>query len=122
MAASVPSSRVRWWWILLVVPFFLIEGLVRHKHLNGARALLVLPILYLFVGLGIESAWRLGVERWPKMASLTVISLAATLAISGTRLYFEWARSEKLREALEPAIPFESFPAWQEEKLGRMSE
>jgi hypothetical protein len=115
------SSPVRWWWVLFVVPFFLSEALVRHKHLNGARALIVLPVVYLFVGWGMQSLWHWAGERWPRMALPVALSLSAILATSSSRFYFDWAQSANLRQALAPAIPVESFAAWQEDQLRRIS-
>jgi hypothetical protein len=55
------------------------------------------------------------------MALPVALSLSAILATSSSRFYFDWAQSANLRQALAPAIPVESFAAWQEDQLRRIS-
>jgi hypothetical protein len=99
------------WWLLLLLPFVLTEVLTRGS-LNGARGVIFVPVLYLFVGLSIHLAWRLCRRVWRPLAALVVVGVIA-LCLSTTRRYFEWAQSPELLFALEPAIPVAEFPEWQ---------
>lgn len=109
---SLPLLAATWqWWVFLVVSFGMTEALT-FGSLNGARGIIFVPLLYLFVGLTLDFAWRVGARRGRAVVALLI---AGTIALSAwsTWQYFEWAQSEGLLTALEPAVRVEEFPAWQ---------
>ena len=110
--SRVATLAVTWqWWVFLLVSFGMTEALT-FGSLNGARGIIFVPILYLFVGLALDSVWRAAPHSYRPVAALLV---AGSLAVSGWSLaqYFEWVQSPRFLTAIEPAIPVEEFPAWQ---------
>ena len=109
---SAPWWRQTWlWWVFLLVLFFGTQALTVGS-LNGARGIVFVPILYLFVGLALQQIWMVG-RRWGRPGAALVI--AAVLALSGWTAwqYFQWVQSPETLDALQPAIPIAEFPAWQ---------
>lgn len=112
MVGSIFWFSETWlWWVLFLVPFTLTEVLTRGS-LNGARGIVFVPVLYLFVGLSVHIIWSLAIRVYRPLATLVVIGVLA-LCASTTRQYFAWAESPQLAEALEPAIPLAEFAEWQ---------
>jgi hypothetical protein len=113
MIVSVLWIGETWlWWVFLLVPFFLTQALVSGS-LNGARGVIFVPVLYLFVGLALHGIWLLAARSH---RSLGVLIVAAALLLSAwtTREYFAWVQSAATLEALDPAIPVAEFPAWRD--------
>ncbi len=115
MAVSVTS--VAWfaaaweWWLVLVTSFFFTQALTIGS-LNGARGLMIVPILYLWIGLVLHLTWDACARLFRPLTALVIVA-AIVLAASTTRQYFAWVQSPALLEALEPAIPIREFPEWQ---------
>ena len=117
MAASLFWFSATWrWWIFFLVPFFLTEVLVIGRSLNGARGVIFVPILYLFVGLGVHVVWT-SCTRLRHHAAVPLIAAAVALAVFTTHRYFTWIRTPALLAALEPAIPVSQFYDWQRFQL-----
>jgi hypothetical protein len=116
LAAGLLISLVRlrdtWqWWLLFLVPFIATQALTIGS-LNGARGVIFVPILYLFVGLALDAVWRRGAARSGILA-LAFASAVVLLAGWSVHQYFAWVRSPGLRDWLEPSIAVEEFPRWQ---------
>jgi len=110
--SSLATLAATWqWWIFLLVSFGMTEALT-FSSLNGARGVIFVPLLYLFVGLALDFAWRAARNAY---RPLVVLLIASTIAVSGwsAAQYFEWVQSPRFLTAIEPAIPVEEFPAWQ---------
>jgi hypothetical protein len=117
MAASLFWFSATWrWWIFFLVPFFMTEVLVIGRSLNGARGVMFVPVLYLFVGIGVHVLWTLG-TRLQRHAAVALIAGAIALAVFTTHRYFAWIRTPGLLAALEPAIPVSQFDDWQRFQL-----
>ncbi|HUI25730.1 MAG TPA: glycosyltransferase family 39 protein [Candidatus Kryptonia bacterium] len=99
------------WWIFLLTSFGITEALT-FGSLNGARGIIFVPLLYLFVGLTVDALWQLSLRTYRPLAAL-LVAATMVLSVSATRQYFVWVQSSGLLEALEPAIPIDEFPAWQ---------
>jgi hypothetical protein len=99
------------WWVFLLVSFGMTQALT-FGSLNGARGIIFVPLLYLFIGLAVDHMWR-AARRLHRAAAPVLVAGALVLSAWSTREYFEWAQSERLLAALEPAIPVEEFPQWQ---------
>lgn len=100
------------WWVVLLVSFTLTEALIVGS-LDGARALLVLPFLYLFVGISLQILWNLCARLYRPSRALVVIGVVA-LAASAGRQYVTWVSSPPVLAAFEPAVPVAEFPDWQQ--------
>ncbi|HVN85331.1 MAG TPA: glycosyltransferase [Candidatus Binatia bacterium] len=112
MLAGLLCLAQTWhWWVVLVASFVLTEGLT-IGNLNGARGIVFVPILYLFIGLAIEAGWTV-CRRLSRALPALVVVAALALGASTSHQYFEWAQSQLLLNALEPSIPVDEFPAWQ---------
>lgn len=112
MLSSIFWFSETWlWWVLFLVPFGLTEVLTTGS-LNGARGIIFVPVLYLFVGLSLHAGWQLCTRIYRPLAALIVIGVLV-LCVSTTRQYFKWVQSRRVTEALEPAIPVTEFAQWQ---------
>ncbi len=98
------------WWILLLIPFVLTQALTIGS-LNGARGIIFVPVLYLFIGLTVHAVWTACERIAPPLVVIVALGILA-LAVSSTRQYFEWAQSRPLLDALDPAIPAAEYPEW----------
>lgn len=117
LAASLRRPRrAAWLWALLLVPLFLNEALSHDRGLHGGRALIIAPVVFLFVGIALDRLWRYAASRSRALECLVVLGVLALGGWSVWR-YSVWARSEDLLEALEPAIPIAEFALWQEDQL-----
>lgn len=99
------------WWIFLLVPFVLTQVLTTGD-LNGARGVIFVPILYLFVGLSLHAALQGATAIARPLAGL-VIAATLALAVTSTYTYFTWVQSPRLVQDLYPSFPVAEFPAWQ---------
>lgn len=99
------------WWVFLLVPYTLTE-VMTAGFLNGARGVIFVPVLYLFVGLALHALWRFTTLLFRPLAAAIVVG-AIALSISTTQQYFEWIQAPKTVEDLEPAIPVAEFDEWQ---------
>ena len=75
------------WWVFLLVAFWMTEALTTGS-LNGARGIIFVPVLYLFIGLVIHAVWRLCSRLYRPLAVVVVAGVIA-LSVSTTRKYFE---------------------------------
>jgi len=100
------------WWVFLLVLFFGTQALTAGSSLNGARGVIFVPILYLFVGLALQQIWAVG-RRWGRLGAGLLIAVVLGLSAWTTLQYFWWVQSPETLDALQPAIPVEEFPAWQ---------
>jgi 4-amino-4-deoxy-L-arabinose transferase-like glycosyltransferase len=98
------------WWLMLLLPYLLTQGLTTGTP-NLARGILVLPMLHLFMALGLDVALRHGAGRW---RILSAAALALTLWLGGSNVasYLGWARSAPLRAVLQPAVELADFEEW----------
>jgi hypothetical protein len=113
-------SFFRWrdtwiWWVFLLVPFALTQVLTTGE-LNGARGVIFVPMLYLFVGLTLQAFWRACTSAARPLAAV-VVAGGLALAVSSTRQYFEWIQTPRVVEDLQPAIPVAEFADWQKHVL-----
>lgn len=99
------------WWVFLLVPFILTQVLTTGD-LNGARGVVFVPILYLFVGLCIHGVWQ-GLAAVARPLPALVLVGALALCVTTTRAYFTWVQSPRLVQDLYPSFPVAEFPAWQ---------
>jgi len=76
------------WWCFLVVPIFVNEVFTTQTP-EGARSIVSTPFMYLFVGLGIETAVSL-LRRASGEIWLGVGALAAFIAITSISGAFQW--------------------------------
>lgn len=111
IGASLARARsTALWWLALAVPFIVTQGFA-HGAPNIARGIGALPILYLFVALGIGRSINLA-SRGRRSTTAILALLAVTSASSGASSYWDWGRGPELRSALQPAIPVAQFPEW----------
>ncbi len=99
------------WWIFLLVPFVLTQVLTTGD-LNGARGVIFVPILYLFVGLTIHAMLQAATSIARPLAGL-VLAVVLVTAVTSTYTYFKWVQSPRLVQDLYPSFPVAEFPAWQ---------
>ncbi len=98
------------WWVFFIVPFVLTE-VVTTGSLNGARGVIFVPVLYLFVGLALDRLWVLtaGLHRF---APVTIAAGALLLAVMTVRQYFTWVGSPTYLSRLMPTVGIEEFETW----------
>jgi len=114
----ISITSVRWfsetwhWWIFLLIPFAGTQALTIGS-LNGARGIIFVPIVYLFVGLTLQQVWQVS-RRWGRAGAAIVVGGALTLSVWTTVQYFRWVQSPELVQALQPAIPVNEFPLWRD--------
>ena len=116
LALGLVLSLFRWrdtwlWWVFLLVPFTLTQVLTTGD-LNGARGVIFVPMLYLFVGLTLQTLWQALTAAARPLAALVVVG-ALALATSSARQYFEWIQLPRVVDDLQPAIPVAEFKDWQ---------
>lgn len=109
-------SLFRWrdtwiWWVFLLVPFVVTQVLTTGD-LNGARGIIFVPMLYLFVGLAVHAVWQVATAAARPLAAI-VVAAGIALAASSTRQYFEWIQQPRVVEDLQPAISVAEFEDWQ---------
>jgi hypothetical protein len=111
---AAASLRRLWqtgiWWLALLVPVALTQ-LLSTGTPNLARGIAALPILHLFIALGMGCAWR-QTGRWRKTASVLLASLTLVLAAADVRQYANWAQNPELTRVLQPAVDLEDFDEW----------
>jgi hypothetical protein len=113
---SLTRLRDTWqWWLLFLVPFFATQALTIGS-LNGARGVIVVPILYLFVGVTLDAIWGRCAARSRGLAAAYWLAVALLSAWSVTQ-YFAWAQSPELLHWLEPSIAVDEFPRWRADIL-----
>ncbi len=103
------------WYLLLFVPLLLTQVLSVGTPDTG-RAIVVVPAIYIFVAVTLQTGWRLASGR-----RLGLVAVAVALAISTFNLwwYFDWARSPETALARQPAVEYAEFERWQDLQLER---
>lgn len=111
LAASLRArAPTRLWWLALFVPFLLTQALTVDAP-NLARGIGLLPVVYLFVALGMSTLLAM-LGRHRRWGQAAMLALAAVLGADGASHYFRWAQSPALAAALQPAVEREDFGLW----------
>jgi hypothetical protein len=118
--------------LALLGALFFIPQLFSTGALDIARAVHVIPLMYLCIGVGLSAAlnWCTqaaslrAVMRSPYLRAASVIpqigffaacSLLLFVTYKDLRLYSAWVESPASKEARHPAVLVEEFPIWYEE-------
>jgi len=103
------------WWLAFLVPFAATQMLTMGAP-DLARGIGMLPIVYLFIAVGISALERAGRTSKLVVQALLVLSVAVS-AGTNIRAYFDWAASEALERPLHPAVPRDMFGQWWDEQV-----
>jgi hypothetical protein len=104
------------WWPMLLIP--LGPQVFSVGTPDGARGLIVVPIIYLFVALGIATLARFAELAFranrPAMAatSAAVLLLAVGVSVFNVRSYFDWMESPQALADRQPAVLVDEFDEW----------
>jgi len=108
-------SATALWWLAWLIPYVMTQVMASGAP-NLARGIAIIPILYLFVALGMRTLEDLVRRRrglvWAVRVALAILVIVA--AMRETRDYFAWATSPQLAMHLHPAVELEDFDAWWE--------
>ncbi len=102
------------WYLLLVVPLLLTQLLSIGTPDTG-RAIVVVPILYLFVAVTIESLGRTSL----RILQPVVVAVALVLALFNLWWYFDWVQRPETASARQPAVEYREFGRWQQLQMER---
>jgi 4-amino-4-deoxy-L-arabinose transferase-like glycosyltransferase len=98
------------WWLAFVVPFMTAHMLTLDSP-NPGRGIVLIPIVHLFMALGMRKIESIFPMRRRLVQSLLFL-LVVVSAGRSVRDYFRWAESRELAAALQPAVNVADFPEW----------
>jgi 4-amino-4-deoxy-L-arabinose transferase-like glycosyltransferase len=124
---GLAAGAVRWrktvlWWGMYLGPVVSIQVFTVSTP-DGARGLLVVPFIALFIGLGLDTLMsfvRWAAKRWrPRyersiaaVASAVAVAVAIAVAVVGVRLYFDWMEQPYALADRQPAVYVSEFAEW----------
>lgn len=83
---------------------------------NWARALSVVPTVYLCLGLGVEALWEkipaASVKRHREKLIGGVVAISLLISITSFSTYWTWVRSPAFTEAQRPVVKVEELPTY----------
>ncbi|MCL4369934.1 MAG: glycosyltransferase family 39 protein [Chloroflexi bacterium] len=103
------------WYLLLAVPLFLTQLLSIGTPDTG-RAVVVVPVFYLFVAVTLQSL--VGAARSRRLLPVLVV-LVVALAVHNLWWYFDWAQRPETAQARQPAVEYSEFGRWQQLQMER---
>lgn len=102
-------------WLLVYLLNILIFQLPSIYIPNWSRGIAIIPIIYFFASVGLQCI----VQHFKKLSSvyyLPITSIIFTLiilgAISDTKKYFGWVKSQSFHNAQQPAIDIKDLEKW----------
>ena len=103
------------WYLLLVLSLLLTQVLSIGTPDTG-RAIVVAPILYLFVAVTLQA-----VSDAPRLRRFVPLLVALAVLVSAYNLwwYFDWAQRPETAAARQPAVEYSEFPRWQQLQMER---
>lgn len=124
---GLAAGVVRWrktvlWWGMYLGPVVSIQVFTVSTP-DGARGLLVVPFIVLFMGLGLDTLMsfaRWAAKRWrPRYerhlaagASAAAVAVAIWVAVVGVRLYFDWMEQQYAIDDRQPVVYVSEFAEW----------
>ena len=108
--------RLTWlWWPMLLVPLAVTQ-LPALRAPDGARALIVAPVMLLFAGLALD--WLVGERRWrhPVWASGVAAAVVAVM-IFNVAGYIRWQSSPEAAASRQPAVEGDEITLWRERQV-----
>lgn len=102
------------WYLVLAVSLFATQVLTIATPDTG-RAIVVGPILYLFVAVTLDSLGGLLHRRLPQ----ALLVLALVLSAYNLWWYFDWAQRPETAQARQPAVEYQEFERWQQLQIER---
>lgn len=116
VAAIWQWRKTALWWLVLLVPLSFQVFSVGTP--DGARGLIVVPAIFLFVALGLETLVSV-VKRWlPQRPALlaaggvAVVLGAGALGVWNVTRYFDWMESDYALAERGPAVDNDEFESW----------
>ncbi|HEX2923488.1 MAG TPA: glycosyltransferase family 39 protein, partial [Chloroflexota bacterium] len=103
------------WYLLLLVPLFITQVLSILTPDTG-RAIVVAPVIYLFVALSVQTLWSIGLRRGFAPA---VVMLVVAIVAFNIWWYFDWVRSPFTAYVRQPAVELSEFGRWQQLQMER---
>lgn len=100
------------WWCMFVVPLLATQVFATGTP-DLARAVGVVPFMYLFVALALDALLK---RRGAALGAVQLVVLAAVplAAYANVGAYFEWLAQPQAAVVREPAITVAQFPTWLE--------
>ena len=105
------------WYLLLLVPLFITQVLSILTPDTG-RAIVVVPVIYLFAALSLQILWQMGLQRGFAPA---VVLVVVAIAAFNLWWYFDWSRSPYTAYVRQPAVEYSEFAQWQRLQMERAS-
>src|SRR5450759_541823 len=105
------------WYLLLLVPLFITQVLSILTPDTG-RAIVVVPVIYLFAALSLQILWQVGLQRGFAPA---VVLVVVAIAAFNLWWYFDWSRSPYTAYVRQPAVEYSEFAQWQRLQMERAS-
>jgi DNA-binding beta-propeller fold protein YncE len=106
------------WWIFLLVPLLTTQVFSTHTP-DPARAIGMLPFLYLFVGLAMDFL-LFRKSGWAGVFLLCLLVTLPTTIVHNVSQYFDWMTSPETAKHRHPAVAVEDFASWQSAILNRI--
>jgi hypothetical protein len=110
--ALVRRVTIKIW--LLVYALTIAIGFATIDTPNSARLITILPCIFFIIGSSLNNAYNLINNKWVKnilLSSLFITYLC--FLVKDQNLYWQWALSEELARARQPAIEYSEFISWQ---------
>jgi hypothetical protein len=109
------------WWALLLIPLIATQIPTTFSP-NGARALIVVPFMYLFMTLTLDALIDVAHRRHRVSMATVVLAGVMLLAITNALDYFQWIQEPETLQAREPAVQLAEFELWREAMVAELSD
>jgi hypothetical protein len=111
-------SLLRWratalWWSMLFVPLAGTQILTSNTP-DAARAVIVAPFMYLFVGLSINAAYSVVPRAAKHAATVALVAVVLAISIVNINVYFDWIQSPNAALVRGPSVEYDQYSEWRD--------
>lgn len=103
------------WWLIMVLNLFLLQMPSVYVP-SWSRGLGVLPIIYLFAGLGAENVCQFFLRK-RQLALMVFGTIVVLFSASDFFIYWHWVNSERFKDTQRPTIEASEVLAWQRAQI-----
>jgi 4-amino-4-deoxy-L-arabinose transferase-like glycosyltransferase len=111
-------ALLRWratalWWLMLFVPLAGTQILTSNTP-DAARAVMVAPFMYLFVGLSLDETSKIFPRTLRPVAYALLLATVVAVSVGNIRTYFDWIQSADAARVRGPSVEYVDYPNWRE--------
>ena len=120
LCVSLTKGRKKTLWLTIYFLNILLLQIPSVFVPSWSRALPVLPIVYLFAGVGVEELCRKLCKR-STLGTIILSLIFICFSLKNVQIYWCWVVSDKFKSAQQPTITLDELERWQDAQITWMN-